>query len=196
MKKCPFCAEEIQDAAIVCKHCGRELVVGPAFRASSRTSRRRIGLVMAGAAGLMLAILAYGGADPSYLARLTPTANNPNAAQARSLCQQLMGPVGASVFYDPLTPQPQGNTAQYWVNTVGNPSVDPEEATTWTAGFVWQPNTGRALRDGFSATVDWYDIDIQDMIAVEAAANVYEACLSIVTNPTGDVAQNTTGGGQ
>ena len=27
--KCPFCAKEIQDAAVVCKHCNRELGTRP-----------------------------------------------------------------------------------------------------------------------------------------------------------------------
>ncbi len=35
MKKCPYCAEEIQDAAIVCKHCGRELDTDAVAKVSS-----------------------------------------------------------------------------------------------------------------------------------------------------------------
>ena len=42
MKKCRFCAEDIQEVAIVCKHCGRDLVF-QAAKESLTPPRKRMG---------------------------------------------------------------------------------------------------------------------------------------------------------
>lgn len=76
----------------------------------------------------------------------------------------------------------------------GNPNAAPEEADTITAGIVYQPE----WLDGFSASLDWYSIDIDGALAQLGSQNIVDNCfrgeLSLcqyvisgsgpVTNPT------------
>lgn len=41
LKKCPFCAEDIQEAAVKCKHCGSSLVEEPTNTADSHVTEKK-----------------------------------------------------------------------------------------------------------------------------------------------------------
>lgn len=57
----------------------------------------------------------------------------------------------------------------------GNPLVDKETADSLTAGIVWQPE----FVSGLSASVDWYDIEIDDGISITSRSVVLRRCFNV-----------------
>ncbi len=56
--------------------------------------------------------------------------------------------------------------------TSGNPALTPEEADTTTIGFVWNPS----FFPQFTATVDYFNIEIADAIATVSSQRTLDLC--------------------
>jgi len=64
------------------------------------------------------------------------------------------------------------NTYNVTIFSGGNPNIKPEKADTFTAGVVIQPNA----MPGFSASVDWFKVTIEDAIATVGTNEVARRC--------------------
>jgi len=110
--------------------------------------------------------------------------NNANGAQVRAMCEALMSPVGAQNFY--------GNTqavgpAFVFQSSTGNPNLDPETAKTWTVGAVIQSPWDNPWLRRLRLSVDYYNIKVDDAIALQTADIVQRQCFDPAFNPTFDV---------
>src|SRR5262245_6682064 len=116
--------------------------------------------------------------------------NRPDAAnrlQVQQLCAQLIGNT-TSTFGAPGSAEANSYQAGTQAFTgvsivqVGNPNVEAESGDTWTLGFVF---TAPGSLDGLTASLDFYNIKVEDAIATFDGGQIYDKCFNRngVSNP-------------
>ncbi len=116
-------------------------------------------------------------------------ADNANRPQVQELCRQLIylsgGVPGANDFdtqgADNYPNDGRALPDSYRLITGGNPRLEAESADTYTLGFVWQ-----AQGPNLNVSVDWYQIEIGNVVGSLAFLTAYEQCFNAngKSNPT------------
>jgi outer membrane receptor protein involved in Fe transport len=128
--------------------------------------------------------------DLCSLANPSPYSANPanaNGANALALCKALMekaAPGTAAQFYsNPNYYNTVGGTFAFPTQR-GNPTVQPEEANTWTIGAVidspWDAELVKSLR----MSVDFYHITVNKALGAQSVAVAQRQCFDPAFNPT------------
>lgn len=118
--------------------------------------------------------------DPCAANTVSRSGSNPDAAELRQLCIQTgVDPAGVDTFG-------QGNS-QISINFAGNTDLQPETATTFTAGFVLDKPFEDGLFRDLVASIDYYQIRITDAIGgIDPNAVIADCYNTVGGNPTYD----------
>jgi outer membrane receptor protein involved in Fe transport len=68
----------------------------------------------------------------------------------------------------------QQDDTQLKATVGGNPNIKPEQGETMTIGVAWSPE----FLDGFTATIDWWNVNLDNGFNTLAVENVIENCLN------------------
>jgi len=111
---------------------------------------------------------------------------NANHANVRAVCEILMDnaiPGTADIFYS----TPQFSMAQgpafAFPTLVGNPTVQPEKAKTWTLGAVLSSTASSEWLSRLRLTVDYYNIKVDDAIGPLTLDTAQRQCFDPTFNP-------------
>lgn len=91
-------------------------------------------------------------------------------ANVTALCTAQLNAVGADPAALGFIPAPIAG--QINQTTGGNPLLDPETATTFTAGAVFTPT----FIPGLIVTADWYRIDVEEAITSPGVGDILDGC--------------------
>jgi iron complex outermembrane recepter protein len=107
--------------------------------------------------------------------------NGPNAAQVRQLCLTQGVPVQIIDTYNYTNQQVSGLSG-------GNPNLSEEEADSFTVGLVWQSTFGNPWLSNLSASLDYYDIEINNVIGTVSVTEQFRRCFNFdgTSNPSYD----------
>ena len=109
--------------------------------------------------------------DPTSTAR-----TGPDAAGVLAICQSQAPGVNFATFSSPTS-------GQYRIFTGGNPGLTPEEAETLTLGAVFQaPADWSPWLGGLSITLDYYKIEISNVISTVGITTIFNRCYNSTFN--------------
>jgi iron complex outermembrane recepter protein len=93
-----------------------------------------------------------------------------NAAQVQALCAAQAAVAGGANFVQPF--------GQAQAIAGGNPNLSPETADSWSAGLVVTPQFDNPLLERLSFTVDYFQMDLDDVISAVGTITIIQRCFN------------------